>query len=136
MIDAQKFSRRVNLTDAERTKALAVIRDAEKEFLRALRAYTQEMLKRIQESIGKDVIDDLTGKPFELDDTSTYDELRRVKVLSLAAAEEQEDQKRRLVSTDDPTFLARYDARLDPAIHSRRESVDDYCLDWNHGSTL
>src|SRR5262249_4189567 len=37
VIDAQKFSRRVNLTDAERSKALAVIRDAERDFLRSLR---------------------------------------------------------------------------------------------------
>ena len=32
-------------TDAERTKALSVIRDAEKEFLRELRTYTQQLLK-------------------------------------------------------------------------------------------
>ncbi|MCP3919159.1 MAG: DNA-directed RNA polymerase subunit beta [bacterium] len=88
VIDAQKFSRRVNLTDAERTKALSVIRDAEKEFLRALRSYTQSMLKEVQEKLGKDVVDDLTGKPFALDDTSTYDELRRVKILCLQAGEE------------------------------------------------
>ena len=99
VIDAQKFSRRVNLTDAERTKALAVIRDAEKDFLRALRSYTQEMLQRVQETIAKEVIDDLTGKAFQLDDTSTYDELRRVKILSLAAAEEHEYQKTRLTAT-------------------------------------
>jgi len=94
VLDAQKFSRRVNLTDAERTKALAVIRDAEKEFLRALRAHTQEMLKRVEAALGKQIIDDLTGKPFALDDTSTYDELRRVKILCLAAADEQSDAKR------------------------------------------
>ncbi len=37
VIDAQKFSRRVNLTEEERAKALAQIRDAEKDFLKALR---------------------------------------------------------------------------------------------------
>ncbi|MGK0217682.1 MAG: DNA-directed RNA polymerase subunit beta, partial [Planctomycetota bacterium] len=95
VIDAQKFSRRVNLTDEERTKALSVIRDAEKEFLRALREYTHQMLVSVQESLGKDIVDDLTGKPFLLDDTSTYDELRRVKVLSLAASEEHADEAKR-----------------------------------------
>jgi len=99
VIDAQKFSRRVNLTDAERTKALGVIRDAEKEFLRALRAYTADMLQKVQGLIGKDVIDDLTGQPFALDDTSTYDELRRVKVLAQQAAEEHGDEKVRLDAT-------------------------------------
>ncbi len=99
VIDAQKFSRRVNLTDAERTKALGVIRDAETEFLRALRAYTSDMLNQVQETLGKEIVDDLTGKVFALDDTSTYDELRRVKALSLAAAEEHDDEKVRLKAT-------------------------------------
>jgi len=95
VIDAQKFSRRVNLTDAERTKALSVIRDAEKEFLRALRTFTSAMLDGVQETLAEQVVDDLTGKPFQLDDTSTYDELRRVKILCLAAAEEHADAKKR-----------------------------------------
>ncbi len=99
VIDAQKFSRRVNLTDAERTKALSVIRDAEKEFLRALREYTHQMLVKVQETIGKDITDDLTGKPFMLDDTSTYDELRRVKVLCLAASEEMTAAAKRAEAT-------------------------------------
>ncbi|MDA1264685.1 MAG: DNA-directed RNA polymerase subunit beta, partial [Planctomycetota bacterium] len=99
VIDAQKFSRRVNLTDAERTKALSVIRDAEKEFLRALRAYTSDTLNKVQDLIGKKVIDDLTGQPFDLDDTSTYDELRRVKVLAQQASEEHPDEKVRLDAT-------------------------------------
>jgi len=99
VIDAQKFSRRVNLTDAERTKALSVIRDSEKEFLRALRAYTAEMLRQVEELLGRQVEDDLTGKPFALDDTSTYDELRRVKVLCQAAADEIPEAERRLATS-------------------------------------
>jgi len=87
VIDAQKFSRRVNLTDAERSKALNVIRDAEKEFLRALREYSVAMLRDVKAALGIDVTDDLTGKPVTLDDTATYDELRRVRLLCLSAAE-------------------------------------------------
>jgi DNA-directed RNA polymerase subunit beta len=82
VIDAQKFSRRVNLTDAERAQTLNVIRDAEMAFLSALRENTATMLKKVQEALSVEIKDDLTGKPFALDDTSTYDELRRVKVLS------------------------------------------------------
>jgi len=100
VIDAQKFSRRVNLTDAERTKALTVIRDAEKEFLRALRTYTASMLEGVEAILGKQVEDDLTGKPFAIDDTSTYDELRRVKVLCLAAAEELTDTAKRMNASE------------------------------------
>ena len=95
VIDAHKFSRRVNLTDAERTKALGVIRDAEKEFLRALRAFTRQLLDDVQSSLSVVIEDDLTGKPFDLDDTSTYDELRRVKILCLAAAEEHDSKPKR-----------------------------------------
>ncbi len=95
VIDAQKFSRRVNLTDAERAKALTVIRDAEKDFLRALKDYTQAMLKEVRAALGADVIDDLTGRTAEISDTSTYDELRRIRLLCLAAAEECADAAKR-----------------------------------------
>ncbi len=95
VIGAQKFSRRVNLTDAERGKALAQIRDAEKEFLRALKDYTEAMLRDVKQALGVEVIDDLTGKPVTFDDTATYDELRRVRLLCLAAAEENPDEAKR-----------------------------------------
>jgi DNA-directed RNA polymerase subunit beta len=95
VIDAQKFSRRVNLTDAERSKALTVIRDAERDFLRALRDYTSAMLRDVKNTLGTDVTDDLTAKPIEVDDTATYDELRRVRLLCLAAAENFGDKSKR-----------------------------------------
>ena len=88
VIDAQKFSRRVNLTDAERSKALTQIRDAEKDFLKAFRDRTGEMLEAVQAALGAPVQDDLTGKAVAFDDTATFDELRRVKLLCLSAAEE------------------------------------------------
>jgi DNA-directed RNA polymerase subunit beta len=91
VIDAQKFSRRVNLTDAERSKALGVIRDAEKDFLRALRDYTAAMLRDVQEALATSVPDDLTGKSAVIDDTATYDELRRVRGLCLASADAHGD---------------------------------------------
>ncbi len=83
VIDAQKFSRRVNLTDTERTKALTVIRDAEKEFLtRAARVHGSRCCDGVQEILGHSVVDELTGKPLPCWTTpSTYDELRRVKLL-------------------------------------------------------
>ena len=88
VIGSQKFSRRVNLTDAERTRALTQIRDAEKDFLRALRDYTAAMLRDVKKALGAEVQDDLTGKAVAFDDTATYDELRRVRLLCLAAAED------------------------------------------------
>ena len=98
VIASQKFSRRVNLTDAERTKALAQIRDAEKDFLRALKDYTGAMLREVKAALATEVIDDLTGKPIEFDDTATYDELRRVRLLCLATAEDAADAAKRTAS--------------------------------------
>jgi DNA-directed RNA polymerase subunit beta len=92
VIDAQKFSRRVNLTDAERQRVLAQIRDAEKDFLRAFKDYTAALLREVQAAVGASVEDDLTGKSVEIDDTATFDELRRVKLLCMAAAEDEADR--------------------------------------------
>src|SRR5688572_24574618 len=95
VIGAQKFSRRVNLTDAERSKALAQIRDAEKDFLRALRDYTAAMLRDVKQALGTEVVDDLTGKPVQFDDTATYDELRRVRLLCLGSAEDASNKEQK-----------------------------------------
>ncbi|MHC4260969.1 MAG: DNA-directed RNA polymerase subunit beta [Planctomycetota bacterium] len=88
VIDAQKFSRRVNLTDAERTKVLAQIREAEIDFLRAFKDHTASMLADVQKALGGTVEDTQTGQPVQFDDTATFDELRRIKLLCMAAAEE------------------------------------------------
>jgi DNA-directed RNA polymerase subunit beta len=95
VIDAQKFSRRVNLTDAERTKVLGQIRDAEKDFLRAFRDLTEGMLKDVVKVLGADVEDTQTSQPVQFDDTATFDELRRIKLLCMAAAEECGDSSKR-----------------------------------------
>jgi DNA-directed RNA polymerase subunit beta len=112
VIGAQKFSRRVNLTDAERSKALAQIRDAEKDFLRALRDYTAAMLRDVKQALGTEVVDDLTGKPVQFDDTATYDELRRVRLLCLSAAEDaanKEQKQGALAAVSE--FQSKIDAR-------------------------
>ncbi|MEO6711663.1 MAG: DNA-directed RNA polymerase subunit beta, partial [Planctomycetota bacterium] len=95
VIGAQKFSRRVNLTDSERTKALTQIRDAERDFLKSLRDYTVAMLKDVKAALGTEVTDDLTGKSITLDDTATYDELRRVRLLCMSAAEDSQEKAKR-----------------------------------------
>ena len=112
VIGAQKFSRRVNLTDTERTKALAQIRDAEKDFLRALRDYTAAMLRDVKIALAGDVIDDLTGKAVQFDDTATYDELRRVRLLCVAAAEDcREEANRRKAQAAIAEFQSKIEGR-------------------------
>ena len=95
VIGAQKFSRRVNLTDAERQRVLAQIRDAEKDFLLAFRTHVANMLSEVQEILGAPVIDDITAQPTELEDTATFDTLRRVKLLCMTAAEDCSDEEKR-----------------------------------------
>ncbi|TAJ14928.1 MAG: DNA-directed RNA polymerase subunit beta, partial [Planctomycetota bacterium] len=95
VIDAQKFSRRVNLSESERKAALNQIKEAEKDFLKAFRDITSSMLKDVQKALGQDVQDDLTGKKVEFDDTATFDELRRVKLLCVAAAEDAQNKDKR-----------------------------------------
>ncbi|MCY2958689.1 MAG: DNA-directed RNA polymerase subunit beta [Planctomycetota bacterium] len=112
VIDAQKYSRRVNLTDAERTKALGVIRDAERDFLKALRDNTVGMLREVKAALGADIVDELTNKPATIDDTATYDELRRVKLLCQRAAEDftaKDKREKALAAINE--FTARIEAR-------------------------
>jgi DNA-directed RNA polymerase subunit beta len=88
VIDAQKFSRRVNLSEAERRAAMNQIRDAEKDFLEAFRQSTIAMLDEVTRVLGGEITDDLTGNVVEVGEAATFDELRRVRVLCVAAAEE------------------------------------------------
>ncbi len=121
VIDAQKFSRRVNLTDAERAKALTVIREAEKEFLRALRVYSGQMLDAVTKELGAPVLDDLTGNPLEIDDTSTFDELRRVRLLCVAAAENCGDDKKQRASLN---LVAEYQGKIDDKESEKNKVVN------------
>jgi DNA-directed RNA polymerase subunit beta len=99
VIDAQKFSRRVNLTDTERQRVLTQIRDAEKDFLKAFRDLTASMLSEVQSTLGIEIQDDITGKPIELDDTATFDTLRRIKLLCMTAADDCTDEAKRSTAT-------------------------------------
>ena len=110
VIDAQKYSRRVNLTDAERLKALTVIRDAEKDFLTALKDYTAGMLREVKNALGGDVTDDLTGSPASIDDTATFDELRRVKLLCRQSAESHPSKDKREKAL---TVIDEYTAKIE-----------------------
>jgi DNA-directed RNA polymerase subunit beta len=95
VIDAQKFSRRVNLTDSERQRVLSQIRDAEKDFLRAFKDLTASMLGEVEKLLGQEILDDITGKRVVIDDTATFDTLRRIKLLCMTAAEDCTDDEKR-----------------------------------------
>jgi DNA-directed RNA polymerase subunit beta len=121
VIGAQKFSRRVNLTDAERTKALTQIRDAEKDFLRALRDYTGAMLRDTKAALSTEILDDLTGKPVGFDDTATYDELRRIRLLCLGSAEDHPDKEARERAL---AAVAEYQGKIDAKESEKNKIVN------------
>ena len=94
VIGAQHFTRRINMTDADRRMTLDQIRDAEKRCLLKHRTHCSNMLRDVTTALGDSVMDDMTGKPVELDDTATFDELRRVKLLCQTAADEAPEKVR------------------------------------------
>ena len=94
VIGAQHFTRRINMTDADRRMTLDQIRDAEKRCLLKHRQHYGNMLKDVTAVLGGPVLDDMTGKPVELDDTATFDELRRVKLLCQTAGDQAEGASR------------------------------------------
>ncbi|MFT5829591.1 MAG: DNA-directed RNA polymerase subunit beta, partial [Bacteroidia bacterium] len=95
VIDAQHFTRRINMTDQDRRMTLDQIRDAEKRCLYKHRIHAAAMLKAVTEALGDDVPDDMTGKAVIMDDTATFDELRRVKLLCQSAADDAVADKTR-----------------------------------------
>jgi DNA-directed RNA polymerase subunit beta len=58
------------------------------------------------------VVDDLTGKAVQFDDTATYDELRRVRLLCVAAAEDcREEANRRKAQASIAEFQSKIEGR-------------------------
>ncbi len=78
VIGAQKFSRKVNLTDAERHKALNEIKKAEVGFMTVFRDYMKAMLRDVEEVTGA-IKDPTTKRRARVEDNAAYDELKKLK---------------------------------------------------------
>jgi DNA-directed RNA polymerase subunit beta len=76
VIGAEKFSRKVNITEEERAKNLAEIRRLEREFNREFLAQMIELTGEIQTISGNKTMDPDTGKPFALDPETGDKELK------------------------------------------------------------
>ena len=87
VIDAQKFSRKVNLTPQERQQNLDKIRDAEREFIQVYRDNMKKLIKELEKILKKKIKDDLTQKPVVITDESGYTDLKRARELAGAAVE-------------------------------------------------
>ena len=87
VIEAQKFSRKVNLTDAERNKALNEIKKAEKEFMTVFREYVKAMVRDVEEAAGESIRDEEEKRRVKIEDDANYDQLKRAKSVVRAFAE-------------------------------------------------
>jgi len=79
VIDAQKFSRKVNLTEDERQQNLNEIKRAEKEFATRFREILTSEIAELEKLLGKKIKDEVDGKPVQITPQSTPQDLKRIK---------------------------------------------------------
>ncbi|MCA8941133.1 MAG: DNA-directed RNA polymerase subunit beta, partial [Planctomycetes bacterium] len=95
VIAAEKFSRKVNLTEAERTRNLQEIKNAEIQFLKQYRESTKSLVKEAEEVLGGSLTEaDGKTKVVVSDDMLMLD-LRRIRDLVRSTAETHEQKKLR-----------------------------------------
>ncbi|MDO8349255.1 MAG: DNA-directed RNA polymerase subunit beta, partial [Planctomycetota bacterium] len=94
VIGAEKYSRKVNLTENERTRNLEEIKNAEIEFLKQFRANTKRLLDSAKEVLGS-AVTSLEGKKLNVTDDMLILDLRTIRDRVRQAAEEQSEAKQR-----------------------------------------
>jgi DNA-directed RNA polymerase subunit beta len=76
VIGAEKFSRKVNLTEEERNRNLQEIKRAEKTFLVRMREILTQLVTELEGSLGKKLKDE-DGKNLNLGDGTSYKDLKK-----------------------------------------------------------
>ncbi|MGE4057184.1 MAG: DNA-directed RNA polymerase subunit beta, partial [Vicinamibacterales bacterium] len=94
VIAAEKFSRKVNLTENERARNLQEIKNAEIEFLRQYRASTKSLLNQATEAWGSP-IKDADGKALAVMEEMLILDLRKVRDVVRGLAEGDADKAKR-----------------------------------------
>jgi DNA-directed RNA polymerase subunit beta len=92
VIDAEKYSRKVNLTENERTRNLEEIKRAEIEFLSHYRSNTKRLLESSKDALGT-AVTGADGKKLAVSDDLLILDLRAIRDRVRAVAEEQQDAK-------------------------------------------
>ena len=92
VIGAEKYSRKVNLTEKERTRNLEEIKNAEIEFLKQFRSNTKRLLESAKELTGGP-IKSAEGKTLAINDEMLILDLRTIRDRVRQVAEEHKDQK-------------------------------------------
>ena len=94
VIGAEKYSRKVNLTETERTRNLEEIKNAEIEFLKQFRASTRRLLESAKEILGH-AVNSAEGKRVSVSDEMLILDLRTIRDRVRLVAEEVADAKQR-----------------------------------------
>ncbi len=94
VIGAEKYSRKVNLTENERTRNLEEIKNAEIDFLKAFRTNTKKLLESAKTITGK-AIEGTDGKALAVTDEMLILDLRTVRDRVRQVAEELKDDKKK-----------------------------------------
>jgi DNA-directed RNA polymerase subunit beta len=94
VIGAEKFSRKVNLTETERNRNLEEIKNAEVEFLKQYRASTKKLLDGAKEILGAPLTS-AEGKRLGVNDEMLILDLRTIRDRVRQVAEEAADGKHR-----------------------------------------
>jgi DNA-directed RNA polymerase subunit beta len=94
VISAEKFSRKVNLTESERARNLEEIKNAEINFLKQYRSSTRALVEEVKTVLGEPVLD-ADGKPLRVTDEMLILDLRRIRDAMRAAADAQKSAKAR-----------------------------------------
>ena len=94
VIGAEKYSRKVNLTENERTRNLEEIKNAEIEFLKQFRSNTKRLLESAKEITGHPVAS-ADGKKLSVGDDMLILDLRTIRDRVRQTAEELADPKQR-----------------------------------------
>ena len=89
VIDTQKFSRKVNMTEEERQKNLAEIKKAETRFLGRYRECLSDLLERLEELGGKKLKDVATGEEITAETAENYYLCKLVREQILVAVDKQ-----------------------------------------------
>jgi DNA-directed RNA polymerase subunit beta len=94
VIGAEKYSRKVNLTENERTRNLEEIKNAEIEFLKQFRSNTKRLLEGAKEVLGQ-AVTSAEGKKLSVSDDMLILDLRTFRDRVRQVAEESADAKQR-----------------------------------------
>ncbi|MCP4770315.1 MAG: DNA-directed RNA polymerase subunit beta [Planctomycetes bacterium] len=78
VIGAQKFTRKVNMTPAERREAHEQIRSIESEYDEVFRVELQSCINELSEYIGEPLVDPSTKKPAVITEATLFGDLQRI----------------------------------------------------------